>query len=80
LNLNGLDFEHSSCQKAEGRDSGGLAVHQHDRGYPPGIDPTPFATGPMQPPDPTERGFKDTTKANPATSPPSGRGLTSPTT
>jgi spore coat protein A, manganese oxidase len=32
----------------------------------------------MQPPDPTERGFKDTTKANPATSPPSGRGLTSP--
>jgi spore coat protein A len=30
-----------------------------------GIDPTPFATGPMQPPDPTERGFKDTVKANP---------------
>jgi spore coat protein A, manganese oxidase len=30
-----------------------------------GIDPRPFATGPMEPPDPTERGFKDTTKANP---------------
>jgi spore coat protein A len=34
-------------------------------GVPGGIDPTPFATGPMQPPDPTERGFKDTTKVNP---------------
>jgi spore coat protein A, manganese oxidase len=30
-----------------------------------GIDPSPFATGPMEPPDPTERGFKDTVKANP---------------
>jgi spore coat protein A, manganese oxidase len=30
-----------------------------------GIDPTPFATGPMQPAAPKERGFKDTTKANP---------------
>ena len=34
-------------------------------GVPGGIDPTPFATGPVQPPDPTERGFKDTVKANP---------------
>ncbi len=34
-------------------------------GVPGGIDPTPFATGPMQPPAPEERGFKDTTKANP---------------
>jgi FtsP/CotA-like multicopper oxidase with cupredoxin domain len=34
-------------------------------GVPGGIDPTPFATGPMDPPDPTERGFKDTVKANP---------------
>jgi spore coat protein A, manganese oxidase len=34
-------------------------------GVPGGIDPTPFATGPMQPPDPIERGFKDTVKANP---------------
>jgi spore coat protein A len=32
----------------------------------PGVhDPTPFATGPEGPPDPTERGFKDTVKANP---------------
>lgn len=34
-------------------------------GVPGGINPTPFATGPMEPPDPTERGFKDTVKANP---------------
>ncbi len=34
-------------------------------GVPGGIDPTPFATGPMLPPEPTERGFKDTVKVNP---------------
>ena len=34
-------------------------------GVPGGIDLTPFATGPMLPPDPSERGFKDTVKANP---------------
>jgi spore coat protein A, manganese oxidase len=34
-------------------------------GVPGGIDPSPFITGPMEPPDPTERGFKDTVKANP---------------
>jgi spore coat protein A, manganese oxidase len=34
-------------------------------GSPGGKDPSPFATGPMVPADPTERGFKDTTKANP---------------
>ena len=34
-------------------------------GVPGGIDPTPFATGPMEPPDSTERGFKDTVKVNP---------------
>ena len=34
-------------------------------GVPGGIDPTPFATGPMQPPAPEERGFKDTVKVNP---------------
>jgi spore coat protein A len=34
-------------------------------GVPGGIDPTPFITGPEQPPEPTERGFKDTVKANP---------------
>jgi spore coat protein A len=34
-------------------------------GVPGGIDPTPFATGPMEPPTPNERGFKDTVKANP---------------
>jgi spore coat protein A len=30
-----------------------------------GIDPTQYATGPMEPPAPEERGFKDTVKANP---------------
>jgi spore coat protein A len=34
-------------------------------GVPGGIDPSPFATGPMEPPDPTERGFKDTVKVHP---------------
>jgi spore coat protein A, manganese oxidase len=34
-------------------------------GVPGGKDPTPFATGGMLPPDPTERGFKDTVKVNP---------------
>jgi spore coat protein A len=34
-------------------------------GVPGGIDPSSFATGPMQPPEPTERGFKETVKANP---------------
>jgi spore coat protein A len=34
-------------------------------GVPGGIDPTPYATGPMQAPAPEERGFKDTVKANP---------------
>jgi len=34
-------------------------------GVPGGFDPAPFATGPMQPPPPEERGFKDTVKANP---------------
>ena len=36
-------------------------------GVPGGIDPTPFATGPMEPPTPDERGFKDTAKVNPGT-------------
>jgi spore coat protein A, manganese oxidase len=34
-------------------------------GVPGGIDPRPFATGPTLPPEPEERGFKDTVKANP---------------
>jgi spore coat protein A len=40
-------------------------AHSGPGGVPGGIDPSPFATGPMQPPTPDERGFKDTTKANP---------------
>jgi spore coat protein A, manganese oxidase len=35
------------------------------KGVPGGISPEPFATGPMEPPAPEERGFKDTVKANP---------------
>jgi spore coat protein A len=40
-------------------------ANEGPHGVPGGIDPTPFATGPMLPPDPSERGFKDTVKANP---------------
>jgi spore coat protein A, manganese oxidase len=36
-----------------------------DGNVPGGIDPSPFATGPMEPPAPEERGFKDTVKVNP---------------
>jgi spore coat protein A, manganese oxidase len=41
------------------------AVGTGPSGTPGGTDPTPFATGPMEPPDPAERGFKDTTRADP---------------
>jgi spore coat protein A, manganese oxidase len=41
------------------------AAYGGPNGTPGGIDPTPFATGPMVPADPTERGFKDTVKVNP---------------
>jgi spore coat protein A, manganese oxidase len=41
------------------------AAYGTPNGVPGGIDPTPFATGPMEPPEPTERGFKETVKANP---------------
>jgi spore coat protein A, manganese oxidase len=40
-------------------------ANEGEHGVPGGIDPTPFANGPMLPPDPNERGFKDTVKANP---------------
>ena len=41
------------------------AAYGGPNGVPGGFDPTPFATGPMLPPDPTERGLKDTVKVNP---------------
>jgi spore coat protein A len=41
------------------------AAHGGENGVPGGIDPSPFATGAMLPPEPEERGFKDTVKANP---------------
>ena len=41
------------------------AAYGGPNGVPGNIDPTPFATGPGLPPEPTERGFKDTVKANP---------------
>jgi spore coat protein A len=41
------------------------ADHAGPDGVVSGVDPTPYATGPMQPASPQERGFKDTTKANP---------------
>ena len=40
-------------------------AYEGPRGVPGGFDPTPFATGPMEPPAPEERGFKDTVKVNP---------------
>jgi spore coat protein A, manganese oxidase len=40
-------------------------AHGGPAGVPGGISPAPYATGPMQPPTPDERGFKDTVKANP---------------
>jgi spore coat protein A len=41
------------------------AAYGGPNGVPGGIDPTPFATGPMIPVAPEERGYKDTVKANP---------------
>ena len=41
------------------------AANGGPNGVPGAIDPTPFATGPMLAPEPEERGFKDTVKANP---------------
>jgi spore coat protein A len=41
------------------------AAYGGPKGVPGGIDPSPFATGPMLPPAPEERGFKDTVKVNP---------------
>ena len=41
------------------------AAYGGPNGVPGGIDPTEFATGPMLPPEPDERGFKDTVKVNP---------------
>jgi spore coat protein A len=40
-------------------------AYEGPNGVPGGIDPSPFATGPMLPPAPEERGFKDTVKADP---------------
>jgi spore coat protein A len=40
-------------------------ANEGPHGVPGGIDPAPFATGPMVQPAPEERGFKDTVKANP---------------
>jgi spore coat protein A len=40
-------------------------AYEGAHGVPGGIDPATFATGPMEPPAPDERGFKDTVKANP---------------
>jgi spore coat protein A len=45
--------------------AGYQAAHGGPDGVPGGIDPTPFVTGPEQPAEPTERGFKETVRANP---------------
>ena len=41
------------------------AAYDAPEGVPGGIDPSPFATGPMLPAPPQERGYKDTVQANP---------------
>jgi spore coat protein A len=41
------------------------ATYGGSTGVAGGIDPTAFATGPMQPPAPEERGYKDTVKVHP---------------
>lgn len=41
------------------------AAYGGPTGVPGGVDPSPFATGLMEPPAPEERGFKDTVKVNP---------------
>ena len=60
---------HLVTHQVIGRTPFDAAAYQAKYGGPHGvrggIDPSPFATGPMEPPDPTERGFKDTTKVNP---------------
>ena len=52
-----------------GRTPFDVAAYEEDNestnGVPGGIDPTPYAIGPMIPATPDERGFKDTVKANP---------------
>jgi spore coat protein A len=42
-------------------------ANEGPHGVPGGIDPTPWATGRTLPPEPDERGFKDTVKVNPGT-------------
>jgi hypothetical protein len=60
---------HSVTFQVIGRTPFDVAAYQQKYGspfgVPGGIDPTPFATGPMLLPDPTERGFKDTVRADP---------------
>jgi spore coat protein A len=45
--------------------AGYQTAHGGPNGVPGGINPSSFATGPMLPPTPDERGWKETTKANP---------------
>jgi spore coat protein A len=43
------------------------AAGQREDGVPGGTNPWPYATGPLVPAEPTERGYKDTVKVNPGT-------------
>jgi spore coat protein A, manganese oxidase len=43
------------------------AAGQREDGVPGGTSPWPYATGPLVPAEPTERGYKDTVKVNPGT-------------
>ena len=58
-------FNHQVIGRVPFDDDAYEKAHGGPDGVPGGIDPAPFATGPMLPPTPDERGFKDTSKVNP---------------
>ncbi|HMD95128.1 MAG TPA: multicopper oxidase domain-containing protein [Trebonia sp.] len=58
-------FTHQVIGRVPFNEEGYEEAYGGPNGVPGGIDPAPFATGPMLPPTPDERGFKDTTKVNP---------------
>ena len=58
-------FNHQVIGRVPFDVAGYQAAYGGANGVPGGISPASFATGPMLPPTPDERGYKETTKANP---------------
>ena len=58
-------FSHQVIGRVPFDVAGYQAAYGRANGVPGGINPASFATGPMLPPTPDERGYKETTKANP---------------